>query len=189
MITCFSFAGDPNAITLRAQKLGKTKGRTAYEEFVAKALVGGAGLGHKLAKADSALPPLRLVFKEVKSGETTFITEPREVAIRHSKPWETIWNANDIHFDSTVVPFFRNLRQYHLSTAHQAANEMGTRPETMRATLKQFSGKTAIVTDQQELAEFRSLAAEGDAQALGFAPPRRCAKCAGVATSKCGTPP
>ena len=91
------------------------------------------------------------MFKEVKSGETTFITEPREVVIRHSKPWETIWSANDIHFDSTVVPFFGNLRQVHLSTAHQAADEMDIRPEAMRATLKQFSGKTAIGADQHHL--------------------------------------
>ena len=70
-----------NRIVDRAQNLGKIKSRTAHEEFNSRALLGGAGIAHKLSKVDAALPPLQLVFKEVTKGVTSFISEPRAVAI------------------------------------------------------------------------------------------------------------
>ena len=58
-----------NAVVNRSQKTGQLKARTAHEDFIAKALVGGASMGHKLTKVDAALPPLKLVFKEKVEGE------------------------------------------------------------------------------------------------------------------------
>ena len=94
-----------------------------HEEFIARALVGGAGMGHKLAKIDSALPPLQLVFKDTVNGSTNFVTDPRSVAIRHSQPWGAVWNENDPSFNSTTVPFFKQLRQDNLHLGREAAME------------------------------------------------------------------
>ncbi len=55
-----------SAVGGKAVKEGKARAREAHEEFIAKSFVGGAGMGHRLAKVDSELPPLRLVFKKQK---------------------------------------------------------------------------------------------------------------------------
>ena len=92
-----------NTIVDRAQILGRLKARAAHEDFVAKALIGGAGVAHKLAKIDSALPPLQLVFKDTVDGKTVFVNEPREVATRHSQPWEATWDARNPLFNIGIV--------------------------------------------------------------------------------------
>ena len=89
-----------DGITFRAVKEGKAQAKKAHEDFIAKALVGSAGLGHKLAKVDTALPPLRLVFKEEKDGSTHFISGPIEVAMLHMLPWSETWNA----YSQTLTP-------------------------------------------------------------------------------------
>ena len=95
----------------RAIKEGKAKARTAHEDFIAKALIGGAGMGHRLAKVDSELPPLWLVFKTEKNGTPHFITDPIEVAMLHSEPWALTWNAFNANFDALVMPCFQKLRR------------------------------------------------------------------------------
>ena len=96
-------------ISFRAVKEGKAKAKKAHEDFIAKALVGSAGLGHKLAKVDTALPPLRLVFKEEKDGSTHFISDPIEVAMLHSLPWCETWKAYSSLFNADVVANFAKL--------------------------------------------------------------------------------
>ena len=54
-------------------------------------------------------------------------------------------------------PFFRKLRIDHLEDGRNAAAEMNTDPDHIRATLQKFSGKTAIGSDQGPLKGFSKL--------------------------------
>jgi len=74
-------------------------------------------MGHKLAKVDSELPPLRLVSKKQKDGRTHFIADPVEVAMLNTEPWAETWQAYSLDFDKVVVPCVRKLRQASLSDA------------------------------------------------------------------------
>ena len=123
---------------------GKAKAKSAHEEFIAKALVGGAGMAHRLARIDNELPPLRLVFKEEKDGETHFLTDPIEVAILHSLPWTQTWNAYSKDFNDEVARSFKVRRKEALHDAKEAAEEMDTRPNAIRNSLKLFSSSTAL---------------------------------------------
>ena len=84
-------------------------------------MVGGAVMGHRLAKVDSELPSLRLVFKKQKEGKTHFIVDPIEVAMIHTEPWCGTWQAYSPDFDKVVVPCFRKLRAATLKDAKEIA--------------------------------------------------------------------
>ena len=83
---CAMLMGLLDKISGRAIKAGKAKAKQAHEDFIAKALVGSAGIGHKLAKIDTALPPLRFSFKEEKKRAPHVISDPIEVAMLHTQP-------------------------------------------------------------------------------------------------------
>ena len=114
-------------------------------------------MGHKMAKVDSALPPLKLVFKEEVEGETVFISEPRTVAKMHTEPWATTWDAENALFDIGVAIFFQNLRKENLDNAKIAAEEMDTSAANMRATYNLFSKSTAIGSDKVGLKRLANL--------------------------------
>ena len=99
-----------DGISRRAINEGKAKAKSANEEFIAKALVGGAGMAHRLTRIDNELPPLRFVFKEEKDGTTHFSTDPIEVAILHSLPWAETWKAYDKNFGNDVVQEFKTVK-------------------------------------------------------------------------------
>ena len=133
-----------NTTVAKAIKDGKANAREAHEEFIAKALVGGAGMAHKLANVDSELPPLRLVFKKEKEGTTHFITAPIEVAMLHSEPWANTWNAYHADFDELIVPCFRKLRKESLAEAGETAKSIDRRSKAVRDSISKFSNTTAI---------------------------------------------
>ena len=96
---------------VRALAEGKQKARQKHEDKIAEALVGGAGAAHKIVSRDSALPPLRLVFKDKTKDHVTYITEHIQVAARHTDPWAKQWKAYDREFNKTVINFFKTFRQ------------------------------------------------------------------------------
>ena len=114
----------------KAMAQGKQKARTSYEEKIAEALIGGAGAAHNIVSRDAALPPLRLAFKDKTGEHVTYVTEPRQVAARHTEPWAKQWRAYDSTFQKEVVGFFnilafstrkrQNVRQRHRRICRQS---------------------------------------------------------------------
>ena len=90
----------------KALAQGKIKARTNYENRISESLVGGAGAAHKIISRDAALPPLRLAFKDKTEEHITYVTEPRQVAARHTEPWAKQWRAFDKNFQNNIVKFF-----------------------------------------------------------------------------------
>ena len=91
----------------RAFAQGKQNARQEYEERNAEALIGGAGAAHKIVSRDAAFPPLRPEFNDKTGEHVTYVTEPKQVASRHTGPWAKQWRAYDRNFDRDVIGFFK----------------------------------------------------------------------------------
>ena len=98
-----------------------------------------------MAKVDSELPPLRLVFKKEKEGKTHFIVDPIEVAMIHTEPWCGTWKAYSPDFDKVVVPMFPQTPSSKFGReAKEIAKGLDGSAKGMRNTISKFSNSTAI---------------------------------------------
>ena len=62
---------------------------------------------HKLISRDSGRPHLRLVIKDKKDKHIDFITDPIDVAARHTQPCANTWNAYNPDFGENVVKYVK----------------------------------------------------------------------------------
>ena len=70
-----------NETVERASKRGLEKLQEQKAEQLARSIRGGAGLAHKMANIDKALPPLRLVIEgKDENGEKKFEADPQNLA-------------------------------------------------------------------------------------------------------------
>ena len=108
---------------------GKHTARQSYEEQIANSVVVGACAAHKIVSRDAGLPPLRMVFKDKTKDHITYVTEPIQVAARHTEPWTTQWRAYDRNFERDVIGFFK---AYRLTLAEPRSETDPANPKTTR---------------------------------------------------------
>ena len=71
-------------VVRKAMAQGKSKAKETYTQHIAWALMHGAGPILKMTAIGSAIPPLRLIFKEKKGEHINYVTDPRQFAARHT---------------------------------------------------------------------------------------------------------
>ena len=97
-----------NETVERASKRGLEKLQEQKAEQLTRSLRCGAGLAHKMANIDNALPPLRLVIEgEDENGEKKFEADPQKVAEHDSEPWKEQWKANCPDFANKLGNHFQ----------------------------------------------------------------------------------
>ena len=137
-----------NETVERASKRGLEKLQEQKAEQLARGLRGGAGVAHKMANVDTALPPLRLILEiEDESGEKKFEADPLKVAEHHAQPWKDQRKANSPDFAIKLGNNFQRLRREYLPDAIETAKLMDTDPTRIRKALKLFPSSTAIGAD------------------------------------------
>ena len=127
-----------------ARDQGKKKTNEAHEEIMAMALNNGAVSAHKMVSIGSALAPPRLCFEDKAGEHTTFVTDPTQVAARHTETWSKTWNAFDANFSTKVVQIFKGLRAQHLEEAEALARTIDAPAARVRIALNFFIASTAI---------------------------------------------
>ena len=140
-----------------ALEKGKDKAKRAFEAKLEVALKGGAGPAHKMTAVDHSLPPLRLIFEEKSETGKVFITDPIQVAAKHTIPWCSIWGAYDAKTQQVNAEFFKAMRKECLAEAIEYANSLDTSAGKVRSALKLFSGSTAAGGDHLHLRRLAQL--------------------------------
>ena len=101
----------------KALSEGRDRSKRASQEWILRALDGGAGQAHKVANKANALPELRLIFKETTEQGSEFVTDPYRVAMHHAAPWAAEWESNDLHKFGEELRALVDARLAHLEDA------------------------------------------------------------------------
>ena len=134
-------------MTRQRSYAGRDRSKRAAQEWILRALDGGAGQAHKVANKANALPELRLIFKETTEQGSEFVTDPYRVAMHHAAPWATEWECNDLHKFSEELRALVITRLAHLEDAGDFARSVDLSPKAIRRACRSFPARTAIGLD------------------------------------------
>ena len=125
----------------------KWKGHTAAKESSRQWIREGLGGGelHKKANAENALPPLRLHIKS--QDGSRYISDPTEIAARHTKPWRTEWAVDDSDIWKKELETLTSVRGSLLEDAAKWVEGFELTPQSIRKACGTFSKKTSIAGD------------------------------------------
>ncbi len=131
--------------------------RKAFEEWLARALEGGAKAAHRFINQDAKAPPLALILPRVVDGVNVLVSDPDAVAELHAAPWKRIWGCDRAADARNEVAHIRNRRESMKDDAEEYSDGLNFAPEAIRSACNSFRRDTAIGVDPVTFTSIASL--------------------------------